>query len=91
MRVDEAVCAIRPGTDVVRHARMLARVHNALLSGDRPPADPRRLVARSWMRARAQGVDPDLGDPPGPLAADEVEQRRVRSRCSACCRSSAPR
>jgi GAF domain len=79
MRVDEAVCAIRPGTDVVRHARMLARVHNALLSGDRPPADPRRLVARSWMRARAQGVDPDLGDPPGPLAADEVEQRRVRS------------
>ena len=73
MRVDEAVCAIRPGTDVVRHARMLARVHNALLSGDRPPADPRRLVARSWMRARAQGVDPDLGDPPGPLPADEVE------------------
>ena len=58
---------------------MLARVHDALLSGDRPPADPRRLVARSWMRARAQGVDPDLGDPPGPLAADEVEQRRVRS------------
>ena len=43
------------------------------------PADPRRLVARSWMRARAQGVDPDLGDPPGPLAADEVELRRVRS------------
>jgi hypothetical protein len=79
MRVDEAVCAIRPGTDVVRHARMLARVHNALLSGDRLPADPRRLVARSWMRARAQGVDPDLGDPPGPLAFDEVEQRRVRS------------
>lgn len=79
MRVDEAVCAIKPGTDVVRHARMLARVHDALLSGDRPPADPRRLVARSWMRARAQGVDPDLGDPPGPLSADEVEQRRVRS------------
>ncbi len=78
-RVDEAVCAIRPGTDVARHARMLARVHDALLSGDRPPAAPRRLVVRSWQRARAQGVDPDLGDPPGPLAADEVEQRRARS------------
>jgi hypothetical protein len=79
MWVDEAVCAIRPGTDVARHARMLARVHDALLSGDRPPAVPRRLVVRSWQRARAQGVDPDLGDPPGPLAADEVEQRRTRS------------
>jgi GAF domain len=79
MRVDEAVCAIRPGTDVGGHARMLARVHEALLSGDRPPAVPRRRVARSWMRVRAQGVDPDLGDPPGPLALDEVEQRRMRS------------
>ena len=79
MRVDEAVCAIRPGMDVARHARMLARVHDALLAGDRPPAVPRRLVVRSWMRARAQGVDPDLGDPPGPLAACEVEQRRTRS------------
>ena len=79
MRVDEAVCAIRPGTDVARHARMLARVHDALLAGDRPPAVPRRLVARSWIRARAQGVDPDLGDPPGPLTACEVEQRRARS------------
>jgi GAF domain len=77
--VDEGVCAIRPGIDIGRHARMLARVHDALLSGDRPPADPRRLVARSWMRARAQGVDPDLGDPPGPVSADEVEARRAAS------------
>jgi hypothetical protein len=77
--VDEGVCAIRPGVDVVRHARMLARVHNALLSGDRPPADPRRLVARSWQRVRAQGVDPDLGDPPGPVGLEEVEQRRAGS------------
>ena len=64
--MDEGVCAIRPGIDVGRHARMLARVHDALLSGDRPPADPRRLVARSWLRARAQGVDPDLGRPARP-------------------------
>jgi hypothetical protein len=77
--VDEGVCAIRPGVDVGRHARMLARVHDALLSGDRPPADPRGLVARSWRRARAQGVDPDLGDPPGPVGPVEVEQRRARS------------
>ncbi len=77
--MDDGVCAIRPGIDVGQHARMLARVHDALLSGDRPPADPRRLVARSWRRARAQGVDPDLGDPPDPIGPIEVEQRRVAS------------
>ena len=73
--MDEAVCAIRPGTDVARHAHLLAQVHDALLSGSRPPAHPRRLVARSWQRVRAQGVDPDLGDPPDPLGPAEVERR----------------
>ena len=77
--MDDGVCAIRPGIDVGRHARMLAKVHDALLSGDRPPADPRRLVARSWRRVRAQGVDPDLGDPPGPLSVEQVEHRRIGS------------
>lgn len=76
---DEGVCAIRPGVDVGRHARMLARVHDAVLSGDRPPMDPRGLVARSWLRVRAHGVDPELGDPPDPAGIDEVERRRVRS------------
>jgi hypothetical protein len=77
--VDEGVCAIRPGTDVGRYARLLARTHDALLSGDRPPIDPRGLVARSWLRVRAQGVDPDRREPPGPLDASQVEQRRTRS------------
>ena len=77
--MDEAICAVRPGVDVGRHARLLARVHDALLSGDRPPARPRGLVARSWQRVRAQGVDPDLGEPPGPAPADEVERRRAGS------------
>jgi hypothetical protein len=79
MTVDEGVCAVRPGTDIARHARLLARVHDALLSGDRPPARPRRLVARSWQRVRAQGVDPDVGNPRGPVAAEELERRRVSS------------
>jgi GAF domain len=79
MTADEGVCAVRPGTDIGRHARMLARVHDALLSGDRPPAAPRRLVARSWERVRAQGVDPDLGHPSGPLPAADVERRRIVS------------
>lgn len=77
--MDNGVCAIRPGTDLGRHARMLAKVHDALLAGDRPPADPRGLVARSWNRVRAQGVNPDLGDPPGPLGVDQVEHRRSTS------------
>ena len=79
MTADEGVCAVRPGTDIGRHARMLARVHDALLSGDRPPAAPRGLVARSWERVRARGVDPDLDHPPGPLPAADVERRRVAS------------
>jgi GAF domain len=77
--VDEGVCAIRPGTDVSRYARLLARTHDALLSGDRPPIDPRGLVARSWQRVQAQGVDPDRHEPPGPLDASQVERRRSTS------------
>ena len=77
--MDEGVCAIRPGTDVGRYARLLARTHDALLSGDRPPVDPRGLVARSWQRVQAQGVDPDRREPPGPLDASQVEKRRARS------------
>lgn len=76
------VCAVRPGTDLGRHARMLSRLHDAVLSGDARPGDTargRRLVTRSWDRVRAQGVDPDAGEPPGPLDAAVVEQRRATS------------
>jgi hypothetical protein len=77
--VDDGVCAIQPGTDVSRHARVLASVHDALLSGNRPPVAPRGLVARSWGRARAQGVDPDLPCPAEPAGTAEVERRRAVS------------
>lgn len=77
--MDDGVCAVRPGVDLGRHARLLARVHDALLAGDRPPARPRELVARSWTRVRGQGVSPDLGHPPGPVAPEEVERRRLSS------------
>ena len=79
----DGVCAVRPGTDLGRHARMLARVHDATLSGDPAPAQSRRLVARSWNRVLAQGVNPDAGDPPGPLGVGEVEQRRSSSTLAA--------
>ena len=73
--MDDVVCAIRPGTDV----RLLARPHDALLFGGRPPVDPRRLVAPSWQRVRAQGVDPDRCEPPRHLDAPQFEQRRLTS------------
>jgi hypothetical protein len=78
--VDNGVCAVRPGTDLGRHANLLARVHEALLAGERPPARPRDLVARSWRRTRQHGVSPDQDQPPGPLDVDQVEYRRQRSR-----------
>ncbi|MCF7549294.1 GAF domain-containing protein [Pseudonocardia sp. WMMC193] len=75
---DGGVCAVRPGTDVGRHARTLAHLHDATLAGA-PAAGVRRLVARSWRRVLAQGVDPEHGEPAGPLPADEVERRRAES------------
>nr|WP_222131875.1 GAF domain-containing protein [Pseudonocardia sp. C8] len=58
---------------------MLSQLHDAVLSGDAAPDRARRLIARSWDRVRAQGVNPDAGDPPGPLDAGQVEQRRSTS------------
>ena len=77
--MDEGVCAIRPGTDVGRYARLLARTHDALLSGDRPPVDPRRLVARSGSGCRPRASTRTAATRPGPLDASQVEQRRARS------------
>lgn len=71
--------AVRPGTDLPRHARLLARVHDAVLAGTRPPVSPRELVARSWSRVSAGGLDPDRCGTVEPLGPAEVERRRRRS------------
>ena len=39
--------AIAPGTDLSQHARVLTRVHDAVIGGTRPPVRPRRVVQRS--------------------------------------------
>ena len=44
------------GTDLSQHARLLSRVHDAVLSGQEPPAQPRTVVARSWSRVAAGGA-----------------------------------
>lgn len=71
--------AVAPGTDLGRHARLLAAVHGAVLSGCVPPIRPRELVARSWSRVRASGLDPSGCGTVEPVAAAEVERRRRHS------------
>ncbi len=66
------------GTDLSRHARDLARVHDAVLGGTRPPMAPRPLVSRSWSRVMRSGHDPHGRARPA-LAAAELERRRRES------------
>jgi hypothetical protein len=71
--------AIAPGTDLSQHARVLTRVHDAVLGGSAPPVRPRGVVERSWSRVLGLGLDashPRLRDP---LPFAEVEGRRRRS------------
>lgn len=74
-----AQSAVAPGTDLSRHARLMSAVHGAVLSGSQPPAVPRELVARSWLRVRAGGLAPDHCGSAEPVNPAEVEVRRRRS------------
>ncbi len=68
--------AVAPGTDLSTHARVLSRVHDAVLAGGRPPVRPRGVVERSWSRVLGLGLDPDRPRPRDPLPADAVAARR---------------
>ncbi len=68
--------AVAPGTDLSTHARVLSRVHDAVLAGGRPPVAPRRVVQRSWARVLGLGMDPDRPRPRDPLPLEAVEARR---------------
>ncbi|MGY1694252.1 MULTISPECIES: transcriptional regulator [unclassified Geodermatophilus] len=68
--------AVAPGTDLSTHARVLSRVHDAVLAGGRPPVRPRGVVERSWSRVLGLGMDPDRPRRRDPLPADAVEARR---------------
>jgi transcriptional regulator of acetoin/glycerol metabolism len=71
--------AIAPGTDLSQHARVLARVHDAVIAGGRPPVRPRGVVARSWSRVLDLGLDASRTNAREPLPFDEVERRRRSS------------
>jgi len=70
--------AIEPGTDLSRHARDLAQIHDAILGGGRPVMQPRALVARSWARVMRLGLNPH-GNSRQPLPRAELERRRHES------------
>ncbi|HEV7210588.1 MAG TPA: GAF domain-containing protein [Blastococcus sp.] len=74
--------AIAPGTDLVQHARVLVRVHDAVIAGGRPPVRPRGVVARSWSRVLGLGLDASRRNAREPLPFAEVERRRRQSRLS---------
>ena len=50
--------------DPLERARLLKRVHAAVLAGDEAPHEPRPVVVESWRRSLAAHIAPDLGEPP---------------------------
>lgn len=68
--------ALPAGADPRRYARVLARVHDAALSGDRLPARPRSIIGASWSRMLERGIDPDRGGDLPPLPIAQLEKRR---------------
>lgn len=79
---NQAMGAVVPGTDLTLHARELVRIHDAVLSGSRPPERPRALVARSWQRVLDMGLAADRVNARKPMPAEELVRRRRTSRLS---------
>ena len=71
--------AVRPGVSLPDYARDLARMHHAVIGGQRPDLRPRDLVARSWARSMQLGLDPDSDTLRDPLPADAIAGRRRAS------------
>ncbi len=71
--------AVPVGADPRRHARVLAQVHEAALSGEALPSHPRAVIGASWQRMRRLGLDPDRGAPVPLLVPEQLEARRRES------------
>ena len=56
--------AIGVGDDPRRYAMLLSAVYDATMAGNRAPARPRPVVADSWNRLIAKGIDPEHHSPP---------------------------
>ncbi|ASR38527.1 diguanylate cyclase [Prauserella marina] len=79
MRREHLEAAVPVGTDPRRHARVLAQVHEAALTGASPCAQPRPVIGASWQRMRRLGLDPDHGADGLLLSHAELEARRRES------------
>ena len=68
--------AVDPHGDRVTQARALRRVYDAFLAGDQAAGEAvRAVVARSWERSGAAGIDPVAHRPPIVLDEDAIDQR----------------
>lgn len=76
MRQEQLEAALPAGVDPRQYARVLAQMHDAVLSGSRLPAQPRSVIGASWNRMRSMGVDPDRGGAVPPLPYGQLEARR---------------
>ena len=56
--------AVAVGEDPRQYAMLLSAVYDATMSGNRAPARPRPVVADSWNRLIAKGIDPEHHSPP---------------------------
>ncbi|WP_345559334.1 GAF domain-containing protein [Streptomonospora halophila] len=71
--------SVPAGVDPGEYARLLRRVHQAVLSGGRPPASLRPVIADSWERVRRSRVDPDAARPTPVLPREELQRHRSAS------------
>lgn len=72
--------ALPAGTDLRAYARLLHRVHAAVLSGDVPRRRaPRPVIADSWDRTQRLGVRTERYFPGHLLPREELERRRGAS------------
>ncbi|MEV0084828.1 GAF domain-containing protein [Saccharopolyspora sp. NPDC050642] len=62
--------------DPLERARLLERVHAAVLSGDESPHEPRPVIVESWRRSLEARIDPDLREPPLSFAAGRLADIR---------------
>jgi hypothetical protein len=75
--VADAGRALRAGDDPRRLARRLLAAHDRFVSTGVPDPVVRPLVAESWQRALAGGLDPEHSRAPLDLVDDALEHRRT--------------
>ncbi|MEV0700267.1 GAF domain-containing protein [Saccharopolyspora sp. NPDC050389] len=62
--------------DPLERARLLERVHAAVLAGDESPHEPRPVVVESWRRSLEARIDPDRREPPLSFASGRLADIR---------------